>query len=141
MPKRTRRTRQSAKRTTRKRVVSLAQYESEAPAAAVQEAPRGDDLPEPTQEPSEATKPATAKRGYKAAGLSGLDAAAKVLDEASAPMSAPEMVQAMLDKGYWTSGGKTPAATIYAAIIREIASKGPDSRFRKTARGHFERAG
>ena len=30
------------------------------------------------------------------------------------------------------------AATVYSAIIREIAVKGKDSRFRKTARGMFE---
>jgi hypothetical protein len=35
---------------------------------------------------------------------------------------------------------KTPGATIYAAIIREIAVKGDKSRFRKTERGNFELA-
>jgi len=47
----------------------------------------------------------------------------------------------MLAKGLWHTNGKTPAATIYAAIIREIASKGNASRFRKVARGKFELAG
>ncbi|MBY0312671.1 MAG: winged helix-turn-helix domain-containing protein [Phycisphaerales bacterium] len=41
-------------------------------------------------------------------------------------------------KGLWKSpGGKTPEATLYAAIIREIAAKGKDARFRKTERGVF----
>jgi len=34
----------------------------------------------------------------------------------------------------WRTNGKTPAATIYAAIIREIATKGNASRFRNVAR-------
>jgi len=71
---------------------------------------------------------------------SGLNAAAQVLAEAKQPLNAKEMVERMLAKGLWTTGGKTPAATIYAAIIREIASKGDASRFRKTERGKFELA-
>ena len=46
----------------------------------------------------------------------------------------------MLAKGLWKTSGKTPAATIYAAIIREIAAKGSESRFRKVERGKFELA-
>lgn len=69
--------------------------------------------------------------------MSGLDAAAKVLAEVDAPLSCKTIVQAALDKGYWTTSGKTPAATIYAAILREIAAKGKDARFRKTERGKF----
>ena len=71
-------------------------------------------------------------------GMSGLDAAAKVLAEAGKPMNCKEVVETMLAKGLWKTGGKTPAATIYAAIIREIASKGDKARFRKTDRGLFE---
>ena len=71
-------------------------------------------------------------------GMSGLDAAAKVLAEAGKPMNCKEMVETMLTKGLWKTGGKTPASTIYAAIIREIAKKGKDARFRKTDRGLFE---
>ena len=48
------------------------------------------------------------------------------------------MIDAMASKGYWTSpGGKTPQATLYAAILREIQTKGADARFQKTERGHF----
>ena len=50
---------------------------------------------------------------------------------------AKAMVEAMLAKGYWKTGGKTPEATIYAAIIREIGAKGEKARFRKVARGQF----
>jgi hypothetical protein len=69
--------------------------------------------------------------------LSGLDAAAKVLADAGQPMRARELVSTMIERGLWKSGGKTPWATIYAAVIREIAAKGKASRFRKTDRGLF----
>jgi len=69
---------------------------------------------------------------------SGLDAAARVLREAGEPMNCGDIVKMALEKGYWQTGGKTPAATVYAAILREIAVKGAESRFRKTERGHFE---
>ena len=65
-------------------------------------------------------------------------AAAKVLAEAGKPTNCKEMVETMLAKGYWKTDGKTPSATIYAAIIREIAAKGKDARFCKTDRGMFE---
>jgi hypothetical protein len=68
----------------------------------------------------------------------GLDAAARVLREAGVPMNCGDMVKTALEKGYWQTGGKTPSATIYAAILREINVKGADARFRKTERGHFE---
>ena len=48
------------------------------------------------------------------------------------PMRAKEMIAAMEAKGLWTSpGGKTPEATLYAAIIREIAVKGTAAQFKK----------
>ena len=33
--------------------------------------------------------------------------------------------------------GKTPAATLYAALTREATTKGAASRFRKVGRGQF----
>jgi hypothetical protein len=70
--------------------------------------------------------------------LSALDAAAKVLGEAKEPMNTKAMIEAMAAKGYWTSpGGKTPHATLYSAILREIDTKGSDARFKKTERGMF----
>ena len=74
----------------------------------------------------------------KAGKLSALDAAAKVLQEAGQPMNCQEMIQAMADKGYWTSpAGQTPAATLYSSILRELKAKGKQARFQKTARGQF----
>ena len=91
-----------------------------------------------TEEATPATKPEAKAKPEKTAGkLSCLDAAAKVLGEASEPMNTKEMIDAMGAKGYWTSpGGKTPAATLYSAILRELG-KGTDSRFKKTERGKF----
>jgi len=78
-----------------------------------------------------------AKRQRKDGKMSGLDAAAQVLAEAGEPLDTKTMVEQMLEKGLWSTSGKTPAATIYAAIIREIAKKGDASRFVKTDRGKF----
>ena len=73
--------------------------------------------------------------------LSALDAAAKVLAEMKQAMSCKEMVEAMGKKGYWSSpGGKTPESTLYSALLKEISTKGKQSRFKKTDRGRFARA-
>ena len=81
-------------------------------------------------------KAKTAKTPKAAKKLSGLGAAARVLAEAGKAMKAGEIVEAMTTKGYWTSkAGKTPAATIYAAIITHVAKKGADSMF---ARGEVK---
>ena len=87
---------------------------------------------------TEKAKAAAKTKAKKERRPSGLDAAATVLAEAGKPMNTADMVKRMLETGLWKTDGKTPAATIYAAIIREIAVKGDKSRFRKTDRGHFE---
>jgi hypothetical protein len=85
-----------------------------------------------------AATPKTSEGKAKAGKLSALDAAAKVLQEAGQPMTCPEMIAAMAAKGYWTSpAGKTPAATLYSALLREVKAKGSQGRFQKTTRGHF----
>jgi hypothetical protein len=82
----------------------------------------------------------SAKSKVQAKKRSALDAAAQVLVEVSHPLSCPELIAAMAAKSYWSSPkGKTPASTLYAAIIKEIANKGKDSRFQKTDRGRFAR--
>jgi hypothetical protein len=98
--------------------------------------------PEATTPPAEAAdaKPAKTRkaRAEKPKKMSALDAAAKVLGEAGSAMNAKEMIEAMASKGYWTTpGGKTPHATLYAAILREITAKGKEARFAKTERGKF----
>jgi hypothetical protein len=45
----------------------------------------------------------------------------------------------MATENLWTSpGGKTPAATLYAALSRSIKDLGKSSPFRKAERGKFE---
>ena len=48
----------------------------------------------------------------------------------------------MAKRGLWSSpNGKTPEATLYAAILREIGTKGDAARFRKVERGQFTHTG
>ena len=98
--------------------------------------------PKVASEDSKGTKAKKARakkaKADKPKRMSGLDAAAKVLEESDQPMTTKEMVEVAETKGYWKSpGGKTPWATIYSSIIREIANKGDASRFVKTDRGKF----
>jgi hypothetical protein len=87
-------------------------------------------------EPAKATK--KAKAAKVEGKLSALDAAAQVLASAKEPLNTKAMIEAMAAKGLWTSpGGKTPHATLYSAILREIQVKGKEARFVKTDRGHF----
>ncbi len=116
--------------------------------------------PEPVEQPTPApeqnatdAKPGAKKRKAKASveptqsernpeqattkKLSALDAAAQVLSS-SGPLNCKELIDAMASQGLWTSpGGKTPHATLYAAILREITVKADESRFVKTERGRF----
>lgn len=69
--------------------------------------------------------------------IRALDAAAKVLEEAGEPLSCKAIVERAFEKGYWRSEGKTPHATVYAAILREMQKKGDESRFVKVERGRF----
>lgn len=74
--------------------------------------------------------------------VSALDAAAEVLKAEGKPMRAKDLIEVMAAKGLWSSlNGRTPEATLYAAMIREIrraVETGTVSRFRKTDRGQFE---
>jgi hypothetical protein len=95
---------------------------------------------EPAPAKGKKTKPAKAKRAKpaKEKGLSAIDAAAQVLSSSKEPLNAKEMIEQMATKGLWSSpGGKTPHATLYSAIIREISLKGRESRFTKKERGKF----
>jgi len=74
----------------------------------------------------------------RAAKLSALEAAVRLLGETGQAMNCQEMIAAMAAKGYWTSpGGKTPSATLYTSILKEITTKGAESRFVKVERGRF----
>jgi hypothetical protein len=83
-----------------------------------------------------------ATEGPREKKLSALDAAAKVLREMGQAMNCQELIATIAAKGYWTSpGGKTPHATLCAAMLREITIKAASSRFVKTERGKFALAG
>ena len=87
-----------------------------------------------------AAKPKAAKKPVdeKPKRISALDAAATVLKASGQAMRSNEMIAAMADQGLWSSpNGKTPAATLYAAILREINTKKDKARFQKTSKGHF----
>lgn len=69
--------------------------------------------------------------------LSCVKAALQVLETTGEPMNAQEMIAAMVEQNLWESpGGKTPHATLYSAILRDL-KRGDESRFVKTERGRF----
>ncbi len=93
--------------------------------------PRTPEMPK-DKAPRRAKPASTEKR------LSAIDAAAQVLAESHEPLNAKQLIDAIVAKGYWTSpAGKTPHATLYSAILREIKTKGNDARFTKAERGKF----
>ena len=78
------------------------------------------------------SKPTKAKR------ISGLTAAFMVLVDAGKELGVKKVVEIAAEKGWWKSGAATPHATVYAAIIREIGTKGDKSRFQRgKKRGTF----
>jgi len=88
-----------------------------------------------TKKPKKAT-PAAPKK------LSALDAAAQVLAENGGSMTTKELIETMAAQKLWESpNGQTPAATLYAAILRELTTKGAASRFKKTEPGKFAHTG
>ena len=70
-----------------------------------------------------------------------LDIAAEMLARSKKPMTCKQIVEQAMAKGLWTTKGHTPSATLYAAVIREIAAKGKDARFKKVDRGLFTATG
>jgi hypothetical protein len=93
---------------------------------------------QPAAAETKPAKKAKAAKEPKAKKVGALDAAAQVLAASNEPMNCKQLIEAMASKGLWSSpGGKTPHATLYSAIIREISVKGKDSRFTKKDRGQF----
>lgn len=84
------------------------------------------------------TTKAKAAKPTKDKKVSALDAAAKVLADSAMPMRCLELIEAMAKKNLWSSPkGKTPANTLYSALLWEINTKGNEARFKKTERGKF----
>jgi len=139
----------SKTKTTKKAAAAKATKTAKAPKAEPAKKARTGDAPR-SQLDLEETKKLEAARAKRAKAkandnhdaktkkLSAIDAAAQVLVDSKTAMNAKEMIEAMAAKNLWSSpGGKTPHATLYSAILREINEKGNDARFKKTERGKF----
>jgi hypothetical protein len=89
----------------------------------------------PKAKPAKAPKDAVAITPKR---VSLIDAAAQVLARSKEPLNTRQLVEQVTQQGLWSSpNGKTPSATLYAAILRECQSKGDASRFTKVERGLF----
>ncbi len=66
-----------------------------------------------------------------------VDAAIQVMKDVGKPMNCKDIVKVILEKKLWETSGKTPDATLYSSILREIQKKGSESRFKKVERGQF----
>ncbi|MDR0609167.1 MAG: winged helix-turn-helix domain-containing protein [Planctomycetaceae bacterium] len=77
------------------------------------------------------------KGGRMIGAMSGLDAAYRVLQEEGRPMRVKEILKLALEKGYCELRGRTPDATVSAAMETEMKRKGKDSRFIKVDKGLF----
>ncbi len=84
-------------------------------------------------------KPVPQGKPPKSLHVSALSAAVLVLASAPAEgLTAKAMIEQMVAQKLWSSPkGKTPQASLYAAITREIGRKGKDARFKKVDRGRF----
>ncbi len=131
----------ASKVVTKEQYEAQAKEESKAAGKPAEVGPRVEHSLKTAEDTAKPTERNTGERGAKEAKrLSGLDAAAQILAEAGELLNTKEVVERMLAEGLWKINGKTPAATIYAAMIREIAAKGDQARFRKVERGKFELA-
>jgi hypothetical protein len=106
--------------------------QSQAAAEAIDQAPEN----APAETPAATTKVKKAPKEPKTKKPSGLDLIAQVLKDKGEPMGAKEIAEAVIAAG-WQTKGKTPAATLYSAMLREIDGKPSESRFVKTGRGLF----
>jgi len=113
--------------------------EAEANIAKIEAAERGPKS-KPTRSKQAAAKPRLKKAPpnseSKVKRVSGLDAAANVMKTFKEPMNCKDIAERAIAAG-WKTDGKTPAATLHAAISREIRDKGRQSRFKKAGRGLF----
>ncbi len=131
-------TKKKAKTTTPKATKSRKAPKASAAAPELAQTPAVE--PTATAPTTKRTKKAKAPKA-KPERMSMLDAAAKVLAGEAAPMTCQALIEAMAAQGLWSSPkGKTPAATLSAALHREIKVKKAESRFRKADRGQFAAA-
>ena len=98
------------------------------------------EAPAPTGDTQSSPEAPAAAPEVKEKKMGLVSAAIQILkDGANTPMGVKEMVEQVTAKDLWSParGGKTPAATLYAAIFREIKQKGEASRFIQPDRGKF----
>jgi len=69
--------------------------------------------------------------------VSGIEAAYIVLKDAAEPLNIRQIMEQINQQGLAKLSGKTPWATVSAAMQREIGIKGTASRFVKTGKGLF----
>ena len=84
--------------------------------------------------PRDATSCAAAGEGAASLACSG----SSIASACCAPCSSWKARAERAIAAGWKTSGKTPHATLYAAMLREIAKKGDAARFRKADRGLFE---
>lgn len=69
--------------------------------------------------------------------MKATDAAFIVLREAGEALYYQEITRRLLEFGLWETGGKTPEATLRAALGTDINRSGEASRFRRAGKGFF----
>ena len=129
----------TAKKTSKKRVRIHAEVVApvaapETPEASItptatEAAPTDSAVATETPTGAKAKKTKTAKPEPKERKPGILTIAANILKSAKKPMTTKEIVEQALAKGLWETKGKTPSATLYSAILREVLNKGDKARF------------
>ncbi|MCC8149691.1 restriction endonuclease [Akkermansia sp.] len=66
-----------------------------------------------------------------------LDSVSLLLNESASPMHPRELTDLLIQRGMWSSQGKTPAATVSARIYDDMKKHGSQSRFVKVEGGLF----
>jgi len=95
--------------------------------------------PAPDTKPTSKPASDSSGKGGKPKGkMSMLDAAAEILKTAKEPLCCKDICRSIFEKKLAESSGRTPHATISAAMGREIKVLGKNSRFRRADRGRFE---
>lgn len=69
--------------------------------------------------------------------MNSIEAAIEILRVAGAPLRFEELTERMLSSGTWNTKGKTPAATVNAAIAVNIKQNGEFSLFVRVGRGVY----
>ena len=89
------------------------------------------------EKPAKVARAAKAKTERPDGKVSGLTAAYIVLKDATEPLNIRQIMERINEQGLSKLGGKTPGATVVAAILREIKDKNGSSRFVKPGKGLF----